>query len=560
MKKLLIAPILIFLSMACTSQPDYSKLLVQADSLMSSRPDSALHILQDITLQQFASQADKAYYALLLTQARDKNYIPQTDDSLIQRAVQYYDSTNDRKMQAQAYYHWGSVFRDQNEYSKAISKYITALSYIASQENPELQASLYSNIGYLYYVQGLSAEADSIYHQAEMLALQQSDTLSLCYALTQQGMINLEKGREYYPKAEQRMLQALEVGQTFSDSCTVLTTIYSSLSALYNSIPDTTKALLYSRLNYFTQKDTLHCYRAFLYLGNSYFLNAQYDSASLFLQKILTADRYYDTKADACMRLSEIAQIKGDMELSAILERERATYLDSARINQQHIILNTVNSNMHSSNKMARIRNSYITTGIMGVLIIMGVIIISHFWKKDKRYKTEKKEWEEKIQDKIDLPLLTVEELAKTQSQKLQLQEEVKQLTLKKQAYAKEEYKTSAVYVKVRNIAKELIRTETKENLSEEEWNQFMSLTNAGWNGIITYLNENYNLSTEELQICCLYLAQVPVKHMGHFVKRQVRSTIQSKSKEILIKIKAPQGILLKNALVYLAEKIENKE
>lgn len=57
------------------------------------------------------STRDRAYYALLLTQARDKNYIVQTDDSLIRTAVQYYDSIGDVQMQAKAYYHWGGVLR-----------------------------------------------------------------------------------------------------------------------------------------------------------------------------------------------------------------------------------------------------------------------------------------------------------------------------------------------------------------------------------------------------------------------------------------------------------------
>ena len=59
---------------------------------MEEYPDSALHILESIESQQLTVHADRAYYALLLTQARDKNYIVQTDDSLIRTAVQYYDS------------------------------------------------------------------------------------------------------------------------------------------------------------------------------------------------------------------------------------------------------------------------------------------------------------------------------------------------------------------------------------------------------------------------------------------------------------------------------------
>ena len=94
---------------------------------MEEYPDSALHILESIESQQLTVQADRAYYALLLTQARDKNYIVQTDDSLIRTAVQYYDSIGDIPMQAKAHYHWGGVLRDQNNYFHALHLYICLL-------------------------------------------------------------------------------------------------------------------------------------------------------------------------------------------------------------------------------------------------------------------------------------------------------------------------------------------------------------------------------------------------------------------------------------------------
>lgn len=530
--------ILALLLVACTTQPKHEKLLMQADSLMTSQPDSALSILQDISPQQLATQADRAYYALLMTQARDKNYIAQTDDSLILTAVHYYNSNDDETKRASAYFYWGNIYRNKNEYPAAIDKYLTALSYITLAKDSELCSILYSSLAYLYFIQDLNTEADAIYQKLEALALQQADTVSLCYSLIQQGMINLEKGKEYYPKAEEQMLQALTIGKAFSDSA-VLSPIYNSLSTLYNTIPDTIKSLQYSQINYFSRKDTLHCYRAFLYLGNAYFLNAKYDSATIFLQKVLTADRYYDTKTDACMLLSKIAQLKGDITTSALMERKRAEYSDSARISQQgQATLKTIIS--HEKNISRTIQHRYLYTifGVLGIFSIICIGGIFYLGKRNKRHKAEKKEWEEK----------------------LLLQKQDNQSASKKGTCTKEEYKTSTIYIKVKQIAKELAKIETKENLNEEDWNLFISLTNDGWNGIITYLYENYDLSTEEIQICCLYLAQVPVIRMGHFIKGQVRSTIQAKSKNIIQRIRAPQGMALKDVLFSLTEKLENSK
>ncbi len=86
MKNTIVAiTLLVIILSACTFRRSYSIRLVQIDSLMSLSPDSA-------------------YYTLLLIQARDKNFITQTDDSLIRSVVEYYDVHGNTAMQARAHY------------------------------------------------------------------------------------------------------------------------------------------------------------------------------------------------------------------------------------------------------------------------------------------------------------------------------------------------------------------------------------------------------------------------------------------------------------------------
>ena len=517
----------ILLSIACIDRTAYDALLVEVDSLMTLHPNSGVCILQGIPSSKLKTQAARAYHALLLAKTQDKNYIV-VDDSLIQEAVQYYGTHGDVVKQAQAYYLLGNYYRNKNDYSQAINKYTTALSYIDDHSgSADLKAVLYSNLGYLYYTQSLNVEADSIYQQAELWAKLQSDTVSLCYFLSQRGMISLRKGEKHYPVAEQRLLQALSVGKACSDS-NVLIPVYHSLSMYYSLIYKPEQALKYARLNYSNLKDTLHCYSTFLLLGNAYFINNQYDSASIFLQKVLEAERYYDAKADVCMRLSEIAQIKGNMETSIYLERKRAMYQDSAH-QQSHNILRDIIARERSNNDAIYRRSARTRYALCAVFITINIFCIYYFRKKLLQHKAERKEWKEKMQ------------------------------TVKKRTYREEAYKTSALYAKVCRIAKELTKVETKENLDEDEWCQFITLTDAEWYGVVTSLDKKYRLSAEEIRICCLYLAQVPVTHMGHFLQIQSRSTIQNKSKSILLKIEAPQGFLLKDALFSLANQLKNK-
>ena len=70
--------------------------LLHADSLIEvGCADSALSILEGVNLAELSTIQSRAKYALLLTQAKDKNYITHTDDSLIRVAVDYYDTSDD---------------------------------------------------------------------------------------------------------------------------------------------------------------------------------------------------------------------------------------------------------------------------------------------------------------------------------------------------------------------------------------------------------------------------------------------------------------------------------
>ena len=64
-----------------------SSILLLADSLMQSHPDSSLQLLEAIPAPQKMGKTDRAWYALLLTQAKYKNYVSLENDSLIQVAV-----------------------------------------------------------------------------------------------------------------------------------------------------------------------------------------------------------------------------------------------------------------------------------------------------------------------------------------------------------------------------------------------------------------------------------------------------------------------------------------
>lgn len=117
MKPLFFSFILItFLSCQSAVQRD----LKYAESLLHQYPDSALICLKFIEGAQLHTKQDEAKYALLMSAALDKNYIDVSNDSLINKAVEYYSQNGDTKHKMLAYYYQGVVLKNGGRYSSAI--------------------------------------------------------------------------------------------------------------------------------------------------------------------------------------------------------------------------------------------------------------------------------------------------------------------------------------------------------------------------------------------------------------------------------------------------------
>ena len=72
---------------SCRQSTDTASVLVEAETLMDERPDSALTLLKSIPSPEQLTGLAQARYSLLYSQALDKNYIDTANDSLIQIAV-----------------------------------------------------------------------------------------------------------------------------------------------------------------------------------------------------------------------------------------------------------------------------------------------------------------------------------------------------------------------------------------------------------------------------------------------------------------------------------------
>lgn len=112
----------------CHGVVNYDARLMTADSLLRHDADSALSLLSSLDSKHFSRPSDRAFYSLLLTQARYKCYIAATSDSMINTALRYYQGhPEEREKLTRSYLFKGAVMEELGDDEQAMSFYKRAL-------------------------------------------------------------------------------------------------------------------------------------------------------------------------------------------------------------------------------------------------------------------------------------------------------------------------------------------------------------------------------------------------------------------------------------------------
>lgn len=157
---------------SCRKDTSNMPLLLQADSLMDTHPDSALSLLQTIDTATIPTLADRALYLLLLTQAEYKIGIDETDSKNIKIAVDYYKgNTNDRHRTLQSLFLLGRIHLNANQKEDAIPVLFEA-EHMALEINDQFYLGLIYRDLSIIYGDILSFSEASLYAQKSISAFE----------------------------------------------------------------------------------------------------------------------------------------------------------------------------------------------------------------------------------------------------------------------------------------------------------------------------------------------------------------------------------------------------
>jgi len=138
---------------------DMHRQLVKADSLMNDHTDSAYKILCKIDSSRISSDADMAYYGLLVTQVKYKKEKKVYTD-LLSRSIDYYNQYSNPSLLQRSYFYRGAVNEDnKGSLKESILDYKRAEKLIEKTNDTILNLRIYENLSVANYMNVLSAEA-----------------------------------------------------------------------------------------------------------------------------------------------------------------------------------------------------------------------------------------------------------------------------------------------------------------------------------------------------------------------------------------------------------------
>ena len=406
-----VGSILMSVSLSSCSSSVKSPLLLSADSLMEIYPDSALSILESISSPQKLPCADRALYALLLTQARHKNYIALGDDSLIKTAVEYYGDKKKSVRAAKAHYYWGATYGEKGYTSFAVDEYLTAIRLMPVRD--EFLAMIYDNLADCYEKDELYDIAIEAYRQAYQILEGGSQQTYPLRGIARICLLQNKKDSAllYYQKA-------LDYALVEQDS-SLIGALYHDLAMVYNEKKDYVQADKYvSKAMIMQGEDAVNvCLSKAQIMLN---LN-KLDSASYFFSKNIDQLNIYG-KAVCYDGMHQIAKKRGEWKIATEnMDAYRVLY-DSMQIMNDNEELNRL-MDKHQLEEHKRLLSEHtkmlVFTLVSVFFFLMIICVFCFMWNDRKRKKRYIALQRELTQNRIDTMLLKEEEVSETNKEDL---------------------------------------------------------------------------------------------------------------------------------------------
>ena len=531
-RAMVIVLISVIMLVACERHTPAWKQMDIAESLMNTKPDSSLAVLDGIPTSDIKGKETSARYALLKSMALDKNYIDTTTFDVLQPAIDYYVKHGSPDEQLRTYYYQGRIYQNQGDDDSAMQSFMNGSDLGESITDTLLLAHTLVAQGILYFKQYKISEF--VHNNMEAAGLYGAIGRDIneikSYTNAIDGYVMLEDKSA----ADSILSICVPLVQKNPDGEAYLFPSLLSYTIEFCS-PDEIKAFLneYQDLE-LTKDETMDFARGYSKIG-------EYDKAITLLSGINLTESAWDSLKYASVKI-DILEKQGKYEQAFILYRNYSSALErhQKELLSQDLLFADKKHQLEMKNLMEiqdRDRIIWGTLcGIFGLVILVGWLYYRGYLSKTKRILAEKEnenlrleqENLRKEKEKAELETANLKlEIAQLEGER----DNLKELQREQSELAKP---IQDVIQKRLNILNGLLAKEITNNESYAEpynkWietvrndkKKFMDSTRlafvASHPKLMEYL-EQHGLSTDEINYLCLYAIGLRGKEVGEYIQ-----------------------------------------
>ena len=362
------------------------------DSLITTRPDSALSLLESLSDDTISwLKADRMYYRLLHVAAKDKNDLPIGNSSDMEVWLSFYEHDGDKRILPLAYYYAGRIYYEKNDYPTALKYYMLAEE--SNSTNNKLMTRIYSQTGYLYTEQNIYSKALE-YHRKEVeCSIATGDTVAWIYGLRDLAQVHNTLGQ--LDSCRLLLLQAKDLC-ILSHHSALLSGVMGVLASVYSNQGENARAreCLQYTLGHIQKNDKMGVYQ----IASKVFLRCgEYDSARYYIEEILRTGNVKarriahkrmaqicieeDKTSDALQHLLACEQC--DDSIQATTERDAISKAEA--LYQYHL-------KEMESRKLELDKQKMMTIAIISICILVVVLLVFLFYYYNNKRKQKEQE------------------------------------------------------------------------------------------------------------------------------------------------------------------------
>ncbi len=555
MKHIFAVILSILLLTACGEKSRNSQLLNRAETIMNDSCEVALSILQDsIEYSTLTTERGRAIYALLLSQALDKNYIDLTSDSIIAPAVKNFADGDAPHYAMLTHYYYGKILLNQNKLSDAIISCLKAENFAKELNNDFYLGLIYGTLGDIY--NKIHNHNESInynrlsylyFHKINKQPHEKYAYFSLAISHNNNG--------DFY-ESQKIFKELIDYAITNCDTIFVAEVLESYSHLLWNNQKDSqAKLILTSLQNKYNHRLSS---KSLAHLANIYSKEGLQDSTKYYLD--LAKNKILDKNDSIAITQSEYIISYNDKDYKYAFDN---LYLQTKRLNEttkeiwQQSVMSLLRDYFESQAKNANLevktqKNQILFIIIISVAILLIAIFIIYIQRIRNKVQKERinrilsehyqsKNLISNAENRIsELEDLLANETNKSQSLIIELEIQKESLQLYTQQAKLREEATNTI--KASDIATRFRKVLDKNtNPTNEDWEQLDNYINLQFPGFKNVLYNLAKLSDIEYQVCLLLKSKFSPTEIANITNRS-RHTMSPLRSRLYYKLFKKQG------------------